>query len=105
MDLKVVKSASGKRRRRKRVGRGESSGWGKTAGRGHKGRGARSGASRRWSYEGGQMPLYRRLPKRGFNNIFKKDLAWVNLDSLNRYEDGEVILASVTNLTSEASRH
>lgn len=88
MNLKDVKTGP-PRRKRKRVGRGESSGLGKTSGRGHKGYGARSGNSRRYSYEGGQMPLYRRLPKRGFNNIFKKRFACVNVVVLNRYGDGE----------------
>ncbi|MCZ6603413.1 MAG: 50S ribosomal protein L15 [Planctomycetota bacterium] len=88
MDLKQVKTGP-PRQRRKRVGRGESSGVGKTSGRGHKGYGARAGNSRRYSYEGGQMPLYRRLPKRGFNNIFKKQFACVNVSQLNRYADGE----------------
>ena len=91
MDLKDVKQAGGKNRRPRRVGRGESSGWGRTSGRGEKGYNARSGNSRRYSYEGGQMPLYRRLPKRGFTNIFKKQFAWVNVESLNRYDDGEEI--------------
>lgn len=91
MDLKDVKGGVPPRKRPKRVGRGESSGTGKTAGRGHKGYGARAGNSRRYSYEGGQMPLYRRLPKRGFNNIFKKDYAWINVDQLNRYSDGDVV--------------
>lgn len=88
MNLKDVKTGS-TRRRRKRVGRGESSGVGKTSGRGHKGYGARAGNARRYAYEGGQMPLYRRLPKRGFNNIFKKRFACVNVAALNRYGDGE----------------
>ena len=91
MDLKDIKKAAGRHRRARRVGRGESSGWGRTSGRGEKGYGARSGNSRRYSYEGGQMPLYRRLPKRGFTNIFKKQFAWVNVDSLNRYADGDQV--------------
>ena len=86
--MKAVKIGPS-RKKRKRVGRGESSGVGKTAGRGHKGYGARAGNSRRYSYEGGQMPLYRRLPKRGFNNIFKKRFACLNVAELNRYADGE----------------
>ena len=91
MDLKDVKGGVPPRKKPKRVGRGESSGLGKTSGRGHKGYGARAGNARRYSYEGGQMPLYRRLPKRGFNNIFKKDYAWINVDQLNRYADGETV--------------
>lgn len=88
MDLKQIKTGP-RRRRRKRVGRGESSGLGKTCGRGHKGYGARAGNPVRVAYEGGQMPLHRRLPKRGFHNIFKKAYACVNVARLNRYGDGE----------------
>lgn len=91
MDLKEIKQAAGAHRRARRIGRGESSGWGRTAGRGEKGYGARSGNARRYAYEGGQMPLYRRIPKRGFTNIFKKQFAWVNVDRLNRYADGDKI--------------
>lgn len=84
---------------RKRLGRGHGSGWGKTAGRGHKGQNARSGGGVRPGFEGGQMPLFQRLPKRGFTNIFAKVYAEVNLVDLNRFEDGtevtpEVLFAS-----------
>ena len=73
-----------------RRGRGHGSGNGKTAGKGHKGQKARSGAPRP-GFEGGQMPLYRRLPKRGFKNIFAKEYAEVNVSSLNRFEDGATV--------------
>lgn len=76
---------------RKRLGRGTGSGTGKTAGRGHKGQNARSGGGVRPGFEGGQMPLFRRLPKRGFTNIFKKQFAIVNVEDLNRFEDGSDI--------------
>ena len=78
----------GARHRSKRVGRGIGSGLGKTSGKGHKGQNARAGGGVRPGFEGGQMPLYRRLPKRGFTNIFRKEFATVNLEALNRFEDG-----------------
>jgi large subunit ribosomal protein L15 len=78
-----------------RVGRGIGSGNGKTSGKGHKGAKARSGYSRKRGFEGGQMPLARRLPKRGFHNIFAKPLSIVNLDVFNRFEDGDVVSAEV----------
>ena len=78
----------------KRKGRGTGSGNGKTGGRGHKGQKARSGGKVRVGFEGGQMPLVRRVPKRGFNNIFAKPLTAVNLAALNRYEDGAVVDAA-----------
>ena len=78
----------------KRKGRGHGSGNGKTAGRGHKGLYARSGGKVRAGFEGGQMPLVRRVPKRGFNNIFAKPLTAVNLTVLNRFEDGAVVDAA-----------
>jgi large subunit ribosomal protein L15 len=73
------------------VGRGTSSGNGKTSGRGHKGQNARSGGGVRPGFEGGQMPLFQRLPKRGFSNINRKEFAIVNLDALNRFEEGTEI--------------
>ena len=79
------------RKARKRVGRGSGSGLGKTSGRGHKGQNSRSGGGVRSGFEGGQMPLYRRLPKRGFNNIFAKEYAEVNVVQLNRFEDGATV--------------
>ena len=75
----------------KRKGRGHATGNGKTAGRGHKGQKARSGGGVRIEFEGGQMPLARRIPKRGFNNIFAKPLETVNLSALDKFEDGAVI--------------
>ncbi|WP_182201171.1 50S ribosomal protein L15 [Paraliobacillus salinarum] len=76
------------RKKRNRVGRGMSSGNGKTSGRGHKGQKARSGGGVRLGFEGGQMPLFQRLPKRGFTNIHRKEFAIVNLDTLNKFEEG-----------------
>jgi ribosomal protein L15, bacterial/organelle len=75
----------------KRIGRGHGSGNGKTAGKGHKGQNARSGGGVRIGFEGGQMPLARRIPKRGFNNIFAKPLEFVNVSALNKFEDGAVV--------------
>lgn len=88
MKLHELKPAEGSRKARKRVGRGIGSGHGKTAGRGHKGQNARSGGGVRPGFEGGQNPLYRRLPKRGFNNPFRKEYTIINVDTLNRFEDG-----------------
>jgi large subunit ribosomal protein L15 len=88
MKLHELKPAEGSRHERKRKGRGIGSGNGKTAGKGHKGQNARSGGGVRPGFEGGQTPLARRLPKRGFTNINRKEFAVVNLDALNRYEDG-----------------
>jgi large subunit ribosomal protein L15 len=88
MKLHELKPAEGSRKERKRLGRGIGSGQGKTAGKGHKGQNARSGGGVRLGFEGGQTPLYRRLPKRGFTNISRKEYAIVNLDTLNRFVDG-----------------
>ncbi len=88
MKLHELKPAEGSRKERNRVGRGIGSGNGKTSGRGHKGQNARSGGGVRPGFEGGQNPLFRRLPKRGFTNINRKEYAIVNLDALNRFEDG-----------------
>ncbi len=88
MKLHELKPAEGSRRDRKRVGRGTSSGTGKTAGRGQKGQLARSGGKTRLGFEGGQMPLFRRMPKRGFNNINRKEYAVINLADLNRFAEG-----------------
>lgn len=88
MKLHELKPAEGSRKERNRVGRGIGSGNGKTAGKGHKGQNARSGGGVRPGFEGGQNPLFRRLPKRGFTNINRKEYAIVNLDTLNRFEDG-----------------
>ncbi len=89
MKLHELSPADGSRHKRKRVGRGPGSGLGKTAGRGHKGQRSRSGYSQRIGFEGGQMPLIRRVPKRGFTNIFRREFAVVNLDRLATL-DGEV---------------
>ena len=91
LKLNTLAPTEGARKDRKRVGRGPGSGSGKTAARGHQGARARSGYSMRAGFEGGQMPLHRRLPKRGFNNIFKKVYAIVTLDHLNRFENGTVV--------------
>ena len=91
MKLHELKPAAGSRKPRKRVGRGPGSGTGKTAGRGHNGQKSRSGYKRRYSFEGGKMPLARRLPKRGFTNIFRKTYRTVNVDRLNAFEAGSVI--------------
>lgn len=88
MKLHELKPAEGSRKKRNRVGRGIGSGNGKTASKGHKGQNARSGGGVRLGFEGGQTPLFRRLPKRGFTNINRKEYAIVNLDVLNRFEDG-----------------
>jgi len=92
MDLKTVCNKGIKHGQRKRVGRGVGSGLGKTSGRGHKGWGARSGAPRRPGYEGGQMPIYRRVPKRGFTNArFRREYTIINVDKLNAFGDGETV--------------
>ncbi|MCI0131182.1 MULTISPECIES: 50S ribosomal protein L15 [Enterococcaceae] len=88
MKLHELHPAEGSRHVRNRVGRGSSSGNGKTSGRGQKGQKSRSGGGVRLGFEGGQTPLFRRLPKRGFTNINRKDYAVINLDVLNRFEDG-----------------
>ena len=88
MELNNLKPKKGSRHAKKRVGRGPGSGHGKTAGRGEKGQKSRSGFSRQMGFEGGQMPLHRRLPKRGFTNIFKKDYAVVNVSDLERFDNG-----------------
>lgn len=91
MKLHELKPVEGARHTRKRIGRGAGSGTGKTAGKGHKGQNARSGGGTRLGFEGGQTPLFQRLPKRGFTNINRKEYAIVNLDVLNRFEDGAVV--------------
>ncbi|KIL52289.1 50S ribosomal protein L15 [Jeotgalibacillus campisalis] len=88
MKLHELKPAEGSRKERNRVGRGIGSGNGKTSGKGHKGQNARSGGGVRPGFEGGQNPLARRLPKRGFTNIHRKEYAVVNLDALNRFDEG-----------------
>jgi large subunit ribosomal protein L15 len=95
MELSNLKPKKGSRHAKKRVGRGPGSGHGKTAGRGEKGQKSRSGFSRMLGFEGGQMPLHRRLPKRGFTNIFKEEFAVLNLADLERFEAGTTIDAAV----------
>ncbi len=91
MRIEDIRPAEGSTKNRKRVGRGFGSGHGKTSCKGHKGQKARSGGTKGAGFEGGQMPLQRRLPKRGFNNIFKKEYAVVNLDIINALKDDAVI--------------
>lgn len=91
MKLNELAPEKGANRARKRLGRGAGSGLGKTAGRGAKGQKSRSGGGTRPGFEGGQMPIHRRLPKRGFNNIFKKSFAVINLRDLSRFESGSVV--------------
>ena len=93
MKLSELSPAEGSVRQAYRKGRGAGSGNGKTGGRGHKGQKARSGGKIRVGFEGGQMPLARRIPKRGFNNIFAKPLEIINLSALNKFEDGEIVTA------------
>lgn len=91
MELQDLVSVKGSRKAPKRVGRGHGSGWGKTAGKGHKGQKARSGGGVRPGFEGGQMPLQRRIPKRGFNNIFAKKVVSVNVGDLEKFGEGSVV--------------
>ena len=92
MKLENLKPAVGATTKKVRVGRGTGSGIGKTSGKGHKGQNARSGGGVRPGFEGGQLPLFRRLPKRGFSNAnFKTEYAVINLSDLNRFEDGAVV--------------
>jgi large subunit ribosomal protein L15 len=91
MKLNELSPAAGSKKESKRIGRGAASGQGKTAGKGHKGQKARSGGKIRPGFEGGQMPLARRLPKRGFNNIFATKYAIINLSDLNKFNDGDTV--------------
>ena len=91
MKLNELSPAMGSTHVNKRKGRGHATGNGKTAGRGHKGQKARSGGGTRIGFEGGQMPLARRIPKRGFNNIFAKPLEAINVSALEKFENGAVI--------------
>lgn len=91
MKLHELEVSAGSRKARKRVGRGTSSGYGKTAGRGQKGQLSRSGGKTRIGFEGGQMPLFRRMPKRGFNNINRKEYTIVSLNDLNQFEAGSTV--------------
>ena len=107
MNLSNLKPAKGAKQNRKRVGRGPGSGNGKTAGRGNKGAQSRSGYSYKRGFEGGQMPLHRRLPKRGFNNIFRTEYAVVNLDQLeSAFDSGATVtLDSLRTAGLVHSRH
>ena len=91
MNIHELSPAEGATHKGKRKGRGHGTGNGKTSGRGHKGQKSRSGSGIRRGFEGGQMPLARRVPKRGFNNIFAKPLEAINIAALNRFDDGEVV--------------
>ena len=91
MKLHELHPAEGSTTAQKRLGRGTGSGLGKTSGKGHKGAKARSGGGKRPGFEGGQMPLYRRVPKRGFNNVFGTEYAEVNVERLEAFEDGAVV--------------
>lgn len=95
MKLNELSPVPGSKTEAKRKGRGAGSGNGKTAGRGHKGQNARSGGGVRPGFEGGQMPIYRRLPKRGFKNIFANEYTEINVSELNKFEDGTVVDATL----------
>ncbi len=105
MQLHELSAVSGSRKVRKRIGRGHGSGQGKTAGKGHKGQKARSGGGVRRGFEGGQMPLQRRIPKRGFNNIFAKKVAAVNVEDLNIFDGGTIVSAKELILSGLIKRH
>ena len=104
MKLNELSPAPGTKTEAKRKGRGAGTGNGKTAGRGHKGQNARSGGGVRPGFEGGQMPIYRRLPKRGFNNIFAKKYTEINVADLNKFEDGTVVDATLLKETGVISK-
>ena len=104
MKLCELSPAVGSTKAPKRVGRGHGSGTGKTAGKGHKGQNARSGGGVRPGFEGGQMPLYRRLPKRGFTNIFAKEYVSINVEVLNRFEAGTEVTAELLKETGVISK-
>ena len=95
MKLHELKPAFGSTTAPKRLGRGVGSGLGKTSGKGHKGAKARSGGGKAPGFEGGQMPLYRRIPKSGFTNIFAKEFATINLSELERFEDGTTVTVAL----------
>ena len=104
MFMNELSPAEGSTQVAKRKGRGIGTGNGKTGGRGHKGQKARSGGGTRIGFEGGQMPLARRIPKRGFNNIFAKPLERVNVSDLNRFEDGSEVNANILLATGVLSK-
>ncbi|WP_283609441.1 50S ribosomal protein L15 [Faecalispora anaeroviscerum] len=91
MKLHDLSAVPGSTQKARRIGRGHGSGWGKTSGKGHKGQKARSGRGFRAGFEGGQMPLQRRIPKRGFVNIFAKDIVAINVGTLESFENGAVV--------------
>ena len=93
--LNELKPVAGARKNRKRIGRGTGSGTGKTSGKGHKGQLARSGGGTRPGFEGGQLPFFQRLPKRGFKNVNRKEFAVVNMSDLNLFNDGDVVTPEV----------
>jgi len=104
MRLHELRPAEGAKKSPKRIGRGTGSGWGKSAGKGQKGQNSRSGGGVRPGFEGGQMPLYRRLPKRGFTNIFAKEYTCINVDRLNIFEDGTVVTPELLRESGMAKR-
>ena len=104
MKLYELTPAPGSKKEAFRKGRGHGSGNGKTAGRGHKGQNARSGGGVRPGFEGGQMPLYRRLPKRGFTNIFAKDYVAINVSALEKFENGAVVDAEALKAAGVVSK-
>ena len=104
MKLHELTANPGSNTERKRIGRGHGSGWGKTSGKGHKGQKARSGGSIRPGFEGGQMPLARRLPKRGFTNIFAKEYVEINVAQLERFENGTVVTPELLKETGVISK-
>jgi len=108
MKLTEILTAAGRKKPRKRVGRGIGSGHGKTCGRGHKGRGARAGAGQRLGYEGGQTPVFSRMPKRGFSNVqFRRPPQVVNVSALDRFEDGtrvDAVALAAAKLIADAKR-
>ncbi len=104
MKLNELSPAPGSKTEPKRKGRGAGTGNGKTAGRGHKGQNARSGGGVRPGFEGGQMPIYRRLPKRGFKNIFADKYTEINVSDLNKFEDGTVVDATLLKETGVISK-
>jgi len=104
MEIQKLAPAEGAKTESKRLGRGIGSGKGKTSGKGHKGQWARSGGGVRPGFEGGQMPLIRRVPKRGFTNIFAKEYSIVNVKDLERFEDGTVVNAELLLKTGVLSK-
>ncbi|MFZ3590835.1 50S ribosomal protein L15 [Bacillus sp. DJP31] len=105
MKLHELKPAEGSRKERNRLGRGIGSGNGKTSGKGHKGQNARSGGGVRPGFEGGQTPLFQRLPKRGFTNVNRKEFTIVNLDTLNRFEEGTEVTPELLIETGVISKY